>query len=57
MMKEAVITYYNQGDINNPNDWETILCLFECETELWDAEDNLIASGNALCIIKTEITN
>ena len=55
-MKEAIITYLKQGDINNPNNWDTVVCYYQCELELMDAEDALISSGEAICIIKTEKT-
>ena len=53
-MKKALITYLNVGDINNPNNWQTVTCYYECELELFEAEDALVSSGEAICIIKTE---
>lgn len=50
-MNEALITYVF-NDFDNP---KSILCYYECETEIWDAEDDLIANGEAICIVKTEI--
>jgi hypothetical protein len=53
-MEKALITYLKQGDINNPNNWDTVVCYYDCELELFEAEDNLVSSGEAICIIKTE---
>lgn len=54
--KEALITYLKYGDINNTNNWKTVVCYYDCITEVYDTEDELITSGEAICIIETVTT-